>query len=154
MIKSKIKKIKFLAYYKICNCFIIIVDDQKIESISFAQKQLENIFNSNNNNVLFIINQKQKNNKIDEKIKESINKKIKDIREIFNINPLYLDLSSTINKNKTINNFLNKSYIGNDAYEDEQFSIKSFIISEEENLKNIKKSQNNILNISRKRQYL
>lgn len=51
-----------LAYYKISNGFILIADYEKMESLNFIEKQIENIFNNSNfhSSILFIINKRKK----------------------------------------------------------------------------------------------
>jgi hypothetical protein len=58
IIESNIFYIK-LAYFKICNCFILICDLSNFESIKFIEKQYHTIIKSSSNNIHLLVNIKQ-----------------------------------------------------------------------------------------------
>lgn len=61
---------KNLAYYKICNGFVLICDLSSINSILFLDNQIQNIFNWSNNhkNIFIVVN----NNKVDVKNEKNV----------------------------------------------------------------------------------
>lgn len=100
---------------KLSNGFILIADYDKIESVSFLEKQIENIINYSNfhNNILFILNKKDKKHKVMKQINnisysETINAKLKMIHDRFNISPIEVDLFQLTKNNREIRNFVHQ----------------------------------------------
>ncbi len=91
---------------KISNGFILISDYDRVDSLNFLEKQIENIINYSNyhNNILLIINKKQKC------IKENpaFEAKLRNLSEKFNINGEVLDLSKFSKREKCIGSFIQK----------------------------------------------
>ncbi len=95
----------FTAYFKISNGFVLIADYDRVETINFLEKQIENIINYSNyhNNILLILNKKKNPNNIGI---SSVDEKLRNLHDKYNINEIVIDLNKFNKKESSTKNFI------------------------------------------------
>jgi hypothetical protein len=93
------------AYFKICNCFILICELSNFESIKFIEKQYAGVIKNSNNNILLIANIKQN---VDQASLEYLN----DFCEKNFLKPHFVNLVEYDNKtDRVFEKFINNSLV-------------------------------------------